>query len=384
MACVSRPYCGSRKSGTPRRAIALPCHCRRSKRRLPEASHSLPASENGSRPSPSVASASFSNEKAASPFHRADSPWLAAACSSRHTLGRSPIDIIMDTTRDDLKFALITPSYAPDFERCKLLVESVERCLTDESRHYIVVDHRDVDLFRQLTSSKVCLLVVEELLPPWIYRVPTSKGWWMSHRTRPIRNWILQQLVKISVCDAIDENVLVFCDSDCAFVRPFDIKSRLVKDNRLALLKVDVQNEDVHVWTEASKRILGIEGKVVHPATYISNMIAWYKPNILKMRSWIEETNGTGWIQVLCQYGNFSEYMLYGVFVDHVLGLEAANHFLFDAELIKPSWSAPLHTEAQIRDFFDQVTESHIGVMIHSKDNIPVSAYSGRIRDFWP
>lgn len=290
----------------------------------------------------------------------------------------------MSTIQGDVKFALITPSYAPDFERCKLLVESVERCLTGDTKHYIVVDRRDVPLFNQLASSKVRILVVEDLLPDWIFRAPGFKGWWMSLRTLPIRNWILQQLVKISVCDAIDEDVLVFCDSDNTFIRPFDIKSHLMEANRLALLKVDVQTKDLNEWVETSQKILGINEKVIQPAIYVSNMITWYKPNILKMRSHIEEVNGQDWFRVLCGYKNISEYMLYGLYVDYVLGFEAANHFRFDTELIKPSWSTPLGTETQVQGFFDQIKENHIGVMIHSKDDIPVSMYSEKIKAFWP
>ncbi len=289
-------------------------------------------------------------------------------------------------TQDDLKFALITPSYALDFERCKLLVESVERCLIDDTKHYIVVDRRDLDLFKQLTSSKVHLLIVEELLPVNFFRIPGLKKWWMSLRVFPIRNWILQQLVKISVCDSIDENVLVFCDSDNTFIRAFDMRSCLMRNNHLALLKVNFQNKDVNEWIEASKKIFGIEDKIIHPATYVSNMITWYKPNILKMQSYIEEINGENWIDVLCRYKNISEYMLYGIFVEYIQGLEEANHFFFSVELIKPSWSVSLNTEAQIQDFFSQrnFKESHIGIMIHSKDDVPISLYADRIKKLWP
>ena len=292
----------------------------------------------------------------------------------------------MIANQDNWRFALITPSYAPDFERCKLLVESVERCLLSDTKQYIIVDRRDVNLFKPLTSSKVHLLIVEDIIPPWIFKVPVFNGWWMSLRTLPVRNWMLQQLVKLSVCDAIDEEVLVFCDSDNAFIRPFDIKSCLMKANDLALLKVDLNNKDTQSWINTSKKILGIEDKTFPPSTYVSNMISWYKPNILKMREHIEETHGTHWIQCICRYKNFSEYMLYGIFVDHILGLKEANHFYFDTQLMKPSWTCPLVTDSQIHDFFSQenIKKSNIGVMIHSKDDLPVSAYADRVRSFWP
>jgi len=101
------------------------------------------------------------------------------------------------------------------------------------------------------------------------------------------------------------------------------------------------------------------------------------------MRHRLEEVNNTDWIRALCRYRNISEYTLYGVFVEHIIGLERANHFLFDDELIKPSWSMPLNSEAKVKDFFDNLQEGHIGVMIHSKHNIPLEMYRHKIEAFW-
>ncbi len=291
--------------------------------------------------------------------------------------------LTMDKTQQDLKFALITPSYGPDFDRCKLLVESTKHCITDGTQHYIVVDRRDVELFRLLSSQRTHILVVEDLLPSWIFRAPGFKNWWISLRTLPIRNWILQQLIKMSICDVIAEDVLVFCDSDNTFIRPFDMKSCLMKDNKLALLRVGFQNKDIQHWINSSKRILAIENKSIQPVTYVSNMIAWHKINVLKMRNHIEKVHGKHWIRVACKPSSISEYMIYGIFVDYVLGLEAANHFHFNTELMKPSWSVSLDTESQVQEFFDEISDDHIGVMIHSKDDVLVNAYADKIKSFW-
>lgn len=289
----------------------------------------------------------------------------------------------MTVVQDDLTFALVTPSYAPDFERCKLLAESVERCLVDGTKHYIIVDREDVPLFKQLSSSKIKLLVVEELLPFWIFRVPGFKQGWMSLCTLPIRNWVLQQLVKMSVFDAISEDIVVFCDSDNTFIRPFDLKSRLLKNGNLALLRVGFHNQETHQWLTVSQQLLGIADRQIPDVSYISNMIAWRRNNILEMRRQIEETSGKHWIRAVCQHWSISEYMIYGVFVEHVLGIEAARHFPFDDELIKPNWDAPLQSEAAINDFFSTIKDEHIGVMIHSKFNTPIELYRDKVKACW-
>ncbi len=281
------------------------------------------------------------------------------------------------------RFALVTPSYAPDFERCQLLVESSEHCLLGDTKHYIVVDRRDQRLFSQLTSDKVRLLVVEDLLPSWIFRVAGIQKWWMSLRTLPIRNWILQQLVKMSIFEGIDEDVVVFCDSDNTFVRPFDLQSLLIQDKSLPLLRVPFVNDDIQTWIASAKDLLGIPHQAVEPVTYVSNMITWERGNVFRMRERIEEVHGTHWIRAVCSHRSISEYMIYGIFVEYVLGLEAARHHPFDTELIKPSWSTHLDDKGEVNRFFEDLSESNIGVMIHSKDEVPVSIYRDKVRSLW-
>ena len=48
-----------------------------------------------------------------------------------------------------MKTALVTASYHKDFERCKLLCETVDRHVSGFTNHYILVEPRDVPLFRQ-------------------------------------------------------------------------------------------------------------------------------------------------------------------------------------------------------------------------------------------
>jgi hypothetical protein len=64
--------------------------------------------------------------------------------------------------------------------------------------------------------------VVEDIVPCWIRRVPGVRRLWFSFRTLPIRNWILQQIVKLSVAKVVPAEVLFFVDSDVFFCAPFN------------------------------------------------------------------------------------------------------------------------------------------------------------------
>lgn len=287
-------------------------------------------------------------------------------------------------TQSSRRFAIVTISYAPDFERCQLLAASTERCLPDDIKHYIIVDRKDLKLFSQLQSSKIEILVVEDIIPWWIFRVPFFSKGWISLRTLPIRNWILQQLVKMSACNVIDENVLVFCDSDVTFTRPFDItKTFLDEQDRVALLRVDFQNADVESWIHAAQQILDIEQKDIPVFNYVGNLITWRKENVLKMHRHIEEVNQMHWICAICKHWNISEYMIYGMMVDHVLGADTAGHFIAAPELIKASWSDDLDDDSAINRFFEEVQPQHVGVMLHSKDQIPIEAYRHKVEQLW-
>src|SRR3954453_4239406 len=79
--------------------------------------------------------------------------------------------------------------------------------------HYIIVERRDRRLFSQLASSRTHIAVVEDAIPPWLLRAPTARRWWLSLRTRPVRNWMMQQIVKLSANAVATEDVLIFADS---------------------------------------------------------------------------------------------------------------------------------------------------------------------------
>jgi hypothetical protein len=55
-----------------------------------------------------------------------------------------------DTLPMERATAIVTASYAPDFERCRLLCETMDRFVSGFSKHYLLVEHGDVATFRAL------------------------------------------------------------------------------------------------------------------------------------------------------------------------------------------------------------------------------------------
>ena len=74
------------------------------------------------------------------------------------------------------RIAIITPSYGPDFERCRLLARSVERHVAEPTRHFVLVERRDWKRFQSISGPRTEIVPVEEIVPSWLHRLPFSKN----------------------------------------------------------------------------------------------------------------------------------------------------------------------------------------------------------------
>src|ERR1700733_9272382 len=197
--------------------------------------------------------------------------------------------------------ALITPSFRGDFDRCALLVESVARHVPEHVAHYLVVDRRDVPMFRPLAVGRTQLVVVEDVIPWWIMRVPTVRSFWLSLRSRPLKNWILQQIVKLSAPRYAKEETLFFVDSDVFFVDRFE-PSAMMRQGKAPLFMEDGQRRLVRSenpwsvmndrWHAAAAKLLGIAGDEKVDTNFIGNIICWRRTVASGLLRHIEQITG--------------------------------------------------------------------------------------------
>jgi Family of unknown function (DUF6492) len=278
-----------------------------------------------------------------------------------------------------LDFAIITPSYAPDFERCQLLSWSIKEFVSPSINHYIIVDRRDLSLFRQLEGPQTKIITVESILPWWIQRIPLLKNGWLSLKTLPIRNWIIQQIVKIAIAQFIDADVLVFVDSDTTFVRPFNFQS-LIREGKVRLFQEHSYHTETHFnGCKSAYELLGIPDMNYPAPGYIGNIITWKRDNVLKLYEKLESISKQEWIQTLGNSWHLSEYILYGVFVDHFLK-ERSGHY-YDAEKIcHEYWSPSPMSDEELEHFFAEIPPHHVAVMISAKAGISVEQYQMLIK----
>lgn len=267
----------------------------------------------------------------------------------------------------------VTASYAPDFERCRLLCETMDHYVSGVSAHYLLVEDKDVALFRRLETPQRIVVAESDLLPSWLrpFWDPTSlfkRRIWLSAKAQPLRGWHVQQLRRIAIARQVKEQVLVFCDSDVAFVRPFDL-SAFSRQGKVRLFRRDdglrhVDGPEHRVWHRNAAMVLGISAPEVSEHDYISTLISWRRDSVLAMCGRIEHVTGKEWVEALIADRRFSECSLYGRFVDEIE--KGRGHFHGGEEFCHVQWSGEPHSDAELRELLDRMAPGQVAVGMQS------------------
>jgi Family of unknown function (DUF6492) len=270
-------------------------------------------------------------------------------------------------------YAIVTPSFRLDLERCILLAESVESWVAPHVRHYIVVDRRDLMMFKPLESKRTSILTVEETAPPWLFRVPGIRRFWFSLRSRPVRNWILQQIVKLSVPLVVPEDVLLCTDSDTFFIAPYEPHG-FERDGKVPLFVETGQRGLIPLndeWHRVAAKLLGLAPQESYDTNYIGNVIPWRRDTTLAMHRRIEDIAGKPWQVVLASQQVFAEYILYGLFSQ----MNAKGEGLWNDNLVRTLcyWgTTPLSIEA-LEKLKQERQEHFHSLMISAKSRTPIA-----------
>jgi hypothetical protein len=250
--------------------------------------------------------------------------------------GQEPILTLHQSSAADT-FAIVTPSYRGDRDRCRLLCDSVDRFVANLSHHYLLVEDRDVALFRELEGPRRRIIPESALLPGWLrsWPDPLARGrrvWTgagaLARGLMPLRGWHAQQLRKLAVATAIPETVLLFADSDVVFLRAFDLASQ-VGPAGTRLYRVDdaigPAMAEHRAWLASAAAALGIQPPALPTHDYINNLITWRADHARALLAHVETATGRHWVTAVARRRAFSEWLLYGLFVDRVLGAGSAH-----------------------------------------------------------
>jgi hypothetical protein len=270
--------------------------------------------------------------------------------------------------------AVITASYAPDAAVFDDLHRSVLQ-YTD-AVHQVIVPSRDADHFGRYAGPRCRIWTAADLLPGRFVPIPRVNGWLNLRRPfPPVRGWIMQQVLKFAATARSEADVVLLADSDVALIAPTTAED-FTSAGRTRFYRSPgaiAENLPRHAdWHRTSCALLGVPERPLPLPDYISAFNAWSPSVVRGLLARIEQTTGRDWITAVSSRLTVSEFILYGVYVDQVLG-ELAPVQPVTSMLCHSYWdTAPLDRRAA-SDFVDRVGADDLAVMISAKSHTPLS-----------
>lgn len=294
--------------------------------------------------------------------------------------------------------AILTPSYAMDFDRCKLLCESLDALGDGRGRHYILVADHDYAQFSTLAGPRRSVIADSELLPAWLRPVRRPfdrqrRHIWIStdlrRQIRPLSGWHVQQLRKLAAASIVDEDILVMADSDSIFVRPVG-PDAFWRDGRVRLYRkpgaipeamapdADPALAPHADWTRHAAKALGLPAPAFPADDFINNLVSWRKDRATETVRRIEDISGLPFVAALGRASTMSEYQIYGAYATR--GLADAGHFDSPDALSLTYWSGPALSAERARDFVRSLRADQIAICVQSFTDTPVDVMRSLIR----
>ncbi|MFM2417332.1 MAG: hypothetical protein RL385_2055 [Pseudomonadota bacterium] len=280
----------------------------------------------------------------------------------------------------ETQLAIITPSYANDLRRARDLSESVDMHAPDGVPHYLIVPARDVKSFASLANHRRHVLAQEDLLArarmvhlplpstlrlPWIGRRALQSQWYAPGSGR-VSGWLAQQLVKLASSSITHAESLLFIDSDIQLIR--DLPASFSRPSDLVPLRRRPLRTDLprhKAWAENARSLLGIKVSPAEPFNYVGPLVVWRRSNLSALHAHLESRWNCPWERALLRCRDLSEYMLYGIFCDEILGL-AARHAATDAESTCCIWTGEGLTNLT-KAAIDALRDEHFAMLVQSK-----------------
>jgi hypothetical protein len=190
-----------------------------------------------------------------------------------------------------------------------------------------------------------------------------------------VRGWIQQQVVKLAAIAASECDVVLVVDSDVEFIRPFTAEM-FVRNGTVRFFckpnQIDKRLPRHMTWHRVARALLGLPSAEPPYSDYISSPLAWDPMIVRQMLARVTATTGRPWPTAIAEHLHFSECVLYGVFVDGVIGAPA-NSFASDDPLSLLYWAqTPLNLDS-VAHFIRGVRPNDIAAVIQSKSRTPLA-----------
>jgi len=298
------------------------------------------------------------------------------------------VNVIARETCEMNPVALLTPTYGRDLELCTLLCESVDRHVIAFSKHYLLVPDCDLPLFAHLASERRIVIPASAYLPDWLRPLPRiiqrkRRQFWWSLRAKPVSGWHVQQFLKIAATISLPHRRYCILDSDVVFFRDFDL-SRFEYPNPIPLLTMEnavIADQPRHSrWVETSHQLLGYPTPTLPASDFIGHIIFWDQQTTRALTSRIESVTGLDWIDALCKTREFSEYMLYGYFVQNDPAFSAVHRAVPTTPCVS-YWEQPTLSKGELNQLLESANRHDVAFSIASFSGTPVETIRAAIAE---
>ena len=283
-----------------------------------------------------------------------------------------------------MSLAVVTPSYRHDAELFADLHRSVVRATDESVAHHVIVPRADVELFAGIGGRRCVVTPEESLYPPhfrparavnrlvrFLPRVSAHVRIAAIDRRppfRPVRGWMMQQVLKLEMCRRLSADTVVLIDSDVELVRPVtEAGFRAGELARLYRLPQAVDGRLPHhmAWNGTARRLLGLPAPAFPASDYISSLCVWEPAVVRAMLARVEQVAGRPWADAVLGQPTFSEWTLYGIFAEEVLryGEEAKT----DSSRCHSYWGTDPLAAEDAAGFAAQIRLDDVAVLIQSK-----------------
>jgi hypothetical protein len=184
----------------------------------------------------------------------------------------------------------------------------------------------------------------------------------------------MQQVVKLVIAEILEEEIIVSIDSDVVLVRPIQADTFLT-GNRIRFYRQEAAIDDRFprhvIWHNVARSLLGLPPAQPPFPDYIHMPCVWDRATVLALQKHIQYVTGRHWVDAVASQLHVSECILYGVFVDEVLG-ENASIVRTDSMLCHNYYrTSPLSLESAC-EFVSRISEEDFSIMISAKSRTPL------------
>jgi hypothetical protein len=269
--------------------------------------------------------------------------------------------------------AVLTPSFRGDASLFADLHRSVLAHTERSVVHHVVAPPSDAHLFREYEGPRCRVWTHRDFLPRYCWSVPQASGLTLNLRRPwpPVRGWVVQQIMKLAAVTALDARAVLIVDSDAVLVRE-TTPDRLTYEGRPRHYRKDravTASMERHVlWHNVARRLLGVPGIAVPPLPdYVSPIVVWDPIVVRSMVMCIADSMGRNWVDAVAGQLHVSEFVVYGVFADHVVGGTTP----LDGDLCHNYYARVPLSQADATTFAERMPTNALGAMISSHSHTP-------------